>query len=74
MAVTTTLSPAFTLARPYEPATRLIASVVPRVNTTPSGAQAFTNAATLARAASYASVARIARSYAPRCTFALMVR
>src|SRR6266853_1670884 len=36
MAVTSTTSPPFTVARPYEPATKLTASVVPRVNTTPS--------------------------------------
>src|SRR2546430_4019326 len=42
-----TLFPYTTLFR-----SRFIASVVPRVNTTPSGAQAFTNAASVARARS----------------------
>ena len=72
--MTTTVSPGRTFARPHEPATRLIDSVVPRVKTTASGAQALTNRATVFRASSYASVAATASPYAPRWTLALMVR
>ena len=52
-------------------ATRLIASVEFLVNTTSSGAAAPMNAATLARAPSYASVASVPSVCTERATLAL---
>jgi hypothetical protein len=64
-------SPGFKLAPPHAAATKLIPSVAPRVNTSSEGDPAPMNAATFARAASYAVVARAARACTPRCTLEL---
>ena len=64
-------SPGPRFARPHENETRLIASVVLRVQMISSVCAALTNAATFARAASKCSVARAASSYTPRWMFAL---
>mmetsp|Transcript_975 Transcript_975/g.2694 ORF Transcript_975/g.2694 Transcript_975/m.2694 type:complete len:201 (+) Transcript_975:571-1173(+) len=69
--LTTISSPGPTLSRPHECATRLMASVAPRVKTISRRDAALTNCATLSRAPSYASVARTERAWAPRCTLAL---
>ncbi len=59
-------SPGFKLARPQEAATKLILSVVPRVQIICFASGAFKNLATLVRAASNFTVARSANACAPR--------
>mmetsp|Transcript_36924 Transcript_36924/g.91224 ORF Transcript_36924/g.91224 Transcript_36924/m.91224 type:complete len:236 (-) Transcript_36924:550-1257(-) len=64
-------SPGLRLAMPHVYATRLMASLALRVNTISRSVDAFTNFATLVRAASYASVALPLRKCTPRCTLEL---
>ncbi len=72
--VRTISSPAFTFARPHVWATRLIASVVPRVKTISFSLAAPRKRRTRSRAASNASVASWERRWTPRCTFAFVSR
>jgi hypothetical protein len=70
MCDSTIASPAPRLARAQVYATRLIASVALRVNTTSSDRRALMKRATLRRASSNAAVASSAMEYTPRWMFA----
>ena len=67
-----TSSPSFRTELAKPAATRLIASVVPRVKTTSRGARAPRNRATFARAPSYSAVAFSDRKCVPRWMFAFV--
>mmetsp|Transcript_22187 Transcript_22187/g.88032 ORF Transcript_22187/g.88032 Transcript_22187/m.88032 type:complete len:238 (+) Transcript_22187:531-1244(+) len=69
--VSTISSPGSRCVEPQLCATRLTASVAPRVQTISRAEGALMSAATFSRAASYASVARVASVCAPRCTLEL---
>mmetsp|Transcript_44379 Transcript_44379/g.106626 ORF Transcript_44379/g.106626 Transcript_44379/m.106626 type:complete len:201 (+) Transcript_44379:548-1150(+) len=64
-------SPSPRFVRPHVCATRLIASVAPRVKITSDRDAALMKPATLSRAPSYESVERTESRCAPRCTLAL---
>ncbi len=65
-------SPSFRTDVANPAATRLIASVVPRVKTTSFGARAPRKRATFARAPSYSAVAFSERKCVPRWMFAFV--
>ena len=65
-----TSSPLRMKASPKQEATRLMLSVVPRVNTISAGERAFRKRRTVSRAASCSSVACCERKCTPRCTLA----
>ncbi|MNC65669.1 hypothetical protein D3C75_1159850 [compost metagenome] len=67
-------SPTLSSLMPQLWATRLIASVVPRVQITSWLRGALIKRATVSRAASKARVARPLRAWAARCTLALSAR
>mmetsp|Transcript_55062 Transcript_55062/g.154908 ORF Transcript_55062/g.154908 Transcript_55062/m.154908 type:complete len:223 (-) Transcript_55062:153-821(-) len=71
MTVSRISSPALIFALAQVRATKLMASVAFRVNTTSAGSPAPMKLATFARAPSKASVERIARVCMPRCTLLL---
>jgi hypothetical protein len=70
MVVTSTSSPGARRGRAKLQATRFNASVAPRTKTISRGSRAFTNRAAVARARSYAAVARSDSSCTPRWTLA----